>query len=129
VRAALDERRESQACTIRKLDQALDRRREAAKSDAEKLSAMAGQVPGRDRCSESRGAEQKAAKHIDLARSEASGLKEVPGSAEGNHEKPRARPTSWRRIGDGNHSSEGPQSPEEGNRSHRETSEQPTETG
>jgi hypothetical protein len=46
VRAALEERFESQARTMLMLDQAVHHQREAAVSDAERLSAMAAEVSG-----------------------------------------------------------------------------------
>jgi chromosome segregation ATPase len=72
VRAALGERFESQARTILMLDQAVHRGREAAMSDAEKLSAMEAEASGlRLLLGETAASVQKAARDIDQVKAAA----------------------------------------------------------
>jgi chromosome segregation ATPase len=82
VRAALEERLESQARTMLMLDQALHRQREAAMSDAEKLAAMEADVSGlRSLLGEAAASGQKAARDIDLVRAAAAEQRLAHGGA------------------------------------------------
>jgi uncharacterized coiled-coil DUF342 family protein len=72
VRAALEERLESQVRTMLMLDQAVHRGWEAAMSDAEKLSAMEAEVSGlRLLLGETAASVQKAARDIDQVKAAA----------------------------------------------------------
>jgi hypothetical protein len=80
VRAALEERLESQGRIMLMVDQAQHRQREAAMSDAEKLSAMEAEVSGlRSLLRETAASVHNAARDIDILRARAAEQRLVHG--------------------------------------------------